>query len=109
MRCYHGTQSGQQVLDAGRFLDVESTYGMQKKHTGVWLTDCEPTQPDDAPGEWIFVLDVPEDVIRPYEWVSCDQDGKPLALGPREFIVPAEIINAHCRPLLYDDELQEAE
>lgn len=100
VRCFHGTRFGQEVLDAGRFIDVDLH---NPEGHGVWLTTFEPSQPDDAPGDWLFVLDIPEDVIEPYEWIT---EGAPEG-GPREFVVPADIVNAHCKLKLHDDELDD--
>jgi hypothetical protein len=89
MRLYHRTdhQSALQILADG-FRDHSSELG----RTGVWLGDeacLEETGIYLQPfGQlrWVLELDIPDDVIAPFEWVE-------ELKGYREFLVPAEVLN----------------
>jgi hypothetical protein len=66
-------------------------------HRGVWVSDRPLGLFEGAKGDGLLCLDVPDDVLKPFEWV---EEGKPC----REFLIPAEIINRFGPPELCDED-----
>jgi hypothetical protein len=80
-RTYHGD-----AVREGGFRDAEGGYLTTGLHRGVWISDRPLDVNDGAEGDEILVLEAPESVIGPFEWV---EEGKPY----REFLVPAAVLN----------------
>src|ERR1035437_7645319 len=89
MRLYHATTPGVADLIMGSgFRDARGTYMTEHEHEGVWLSAEPLTINEGADGEEILAMEMPDDVVVPYEWV---EEGKPY----REFLVPAELVNGY--------------
>jgi len=86
MILYHRTQAAVQILAEG-FRDREGTYMTETVHQGVWLSDRPLDSNEGAYGDVVLFVDIPEEVVAPYEWV---QD-----IGYREFLIPADIVNRY--------------
>lgn len=96
MKLFHRTPFAESILKNG-FRDGEGTYMTGVMHCGVWLSDRPLDFGQGAKGEDLFLLDIPEDEMSPFEWI---EDGKPY----REFLVPAEIVNRYGPPELIDED-----
>ena len=97
MNLYHATtpEAARSILADG-FEDATGYYLTSQLWTGVWLSD-KPLDPNEgAKGCTLIVLEMPESILAPYEWI---EEGKPF----REFLVPAEIINRY-RPFTLDED-----
>jgi hypothetical protein len=87
VKVYHRTDAAGAILASG-FRDAEGTYGTAHTYRGVWVSAEPLGWQEGAIGDTILMLDVPDAVLANYEWVEAE---KPH----REFLVPAEILNAH--------------
>ena len=95
MRLYHRTPAAEAILEGG-FRDITGFYLTSQLWTGVWLSNRPLDANEDAKGEGLLTLNIPESVIAEYEWVG---EGKPY----REFLVPAEIVNSYGPPERVDE------
>lgn len=95
MKCFHRTPHSESILEHG-FRDGEGTYMTAIIHKGVWLSDRPLTIFEGAKGDDLLLLEIPDDVLEPCEWV---EDAKPY----REFLVPAAVVNQYGPPELVDD------
>jgi hypothetical protein len=87
MRLYHTTPAAGAIRKEG-FRDGTGTYLTKNVYTGVWLSDCILDINEGASGEDVLVLEIPEEIVKPYEWIQ--------EMGTyREFLVPAEIVNQY--------------
>jgi hypothetical protein len=93
MLLYHNTfpESAAAVVATG-FRDRVHFYMTPTRHRGVWFIDKPEfcPDPDDRRSIWL-VVDLPDEVVRRYEWVA---EGSPY----REFLIPAQIVNRYSRP-----------
>lgn len=90
MQFYHTTNHADAILAEG-FRDATGPYMTARLWTGVWLADRPVDANEGVIGDTVLVLEIPEAVVKPYEWV---EEGKPY----REFLVPAEIVNRYEPP-----------
>src|ERR1039457_4608962 len=104
MIVYHATTSAETLKSilAQGFRDTVGRYGVMMQLPGVWLSD-RPLMAGDgglSGSEPLIRLEVPEDVIRQYEWVN---EGGTY----REWFVPAAVLNRFARAFVGDalDEL----
>lgn len=96
MRLFHRTPCGQKIINEG-FRDNEGTYMTGVMHKGVWLSDRPLSIFEGAKGDDLLTLDIPEDVLAPYEWI---EDGTAY----REFLLSAEVVNSYGPPELCDED-----
>ena len=99
MKLYHTTSSERaDNIKAHGFRDTEGSYGFLREDwspfyiRGVFLSDT-PLGPNDglvSDASLVFVIEIPEKVIEPYELIEEGQ-GK----GYREWCVPAEVVNKY--------------
>lgn len=95
MILYHATASDEtlnSILEDG-FADKAGTYLTSKVAEGVWLSD-QPLSGGEGGltgSEPLLRLEIPEDVIREYEWVNDPW------MGYREWLVPAAVVNRYPR------------
>jgi hypothetical protein len=103
---YHRTSSSTAgAILAEGFRDSEGYYMTAgdedgKPWRGVWVSEevFDASSLGIAWGEGVVLaLSMPEDLLAQWEWV---EEGK----GYREFLVPAEILNASGRPRVIRDE-----
>lgn len=88
MRLYHRTDARDAILAEG-FTDAEGDYLSERIHGGVWLSDrILDANEGVVTGEDVLDLEIPEEVVAPYEWIEEDK-------AYREFLVPAEIANRY--------------
>lgn len=87
MKLYHRTDAADAILRDG-FRDRTGSYLTEGDFIGVWLSDRPLDGNEGAWGDSVLVVDMPETTVVPFEWV---EDGKSY----REFLVPAEVLNAH--------------
>jgi hypothetical protein len=97
---YHATASDEtltSILKDG-FADHASRYTTAEIHEGVWLSDRRLSAGEGGLSghEPLLRVEIPEDVIRQYEWVNDPW------VGYREWLVPATIVNRY--PREYVDE-----
>ena len=85
MKLYHTTYAAEAILRDG-FRDGEGYYLTAHLWSGVWLADRPLDINEGADGDTVLCLDIPEEAVRPYEWIK---DFK----GYREFLVPASLVN----------------
>ena len=52
------------------------------------MTDRIPDSNEEAVGEDLLDLEIPEEIVAPFEWIAEDK-------AYREFLVPAEIVNRY--------------
>jgi hypothetical protein len=90
MKLYHRTSKPEFILACG-FRDSTGTYATAEQISGVWLSDRPPDPNDGLYDDTVLVIDIPEGVVVPYEWVEASK-------GYREFHVPANIVNLYGRP-----------
>jgi hypothetical protein len=95
MLFYHRTYHAEAILGEG-FKDAEETYLTTEMYRGAWLSDVPLDCSERAKGDTVLVLDIPEAVIVPFEWV---EDGKVY----REFLCPAGLLNLYGRPRIHED------
>ena len=101
---YHRTSAGKQILDQG-FRDREALYGVigaNKTFRGVWLSDRPLDAADCIDGDTLLKIEIPETLLVDYEWI---EDGKHY----REWLIPAEVVNACGPPAVCEDEEAEYE
>jgi hypothetical protein len=101
VRLFHfTTDSGYEQIAADGFSDWTS-WGFRQ---GVELSESTSTDAFTPTSCWLLVLDVDEELIAPYEgrqpasqWLRSALAR--LRLGPRgrEWLVPAQVLNAHAR------------
>lgn len=101
MILYHRTtpENAQSILRDG-FLDRTGTYLTMEEHTGVWLSNVALDCADMGHlGEALLrvALDLSEEALGEYEWI---EDEKTY----REWLIPAQIINANSKIELLDEE-----
>jgi hypothetical protein len=96
MRVFHRIPYSQSILENG-FRDGEGLYMTTIMHKGVWVSDRPLDIGQGAKGRDLLCLDIPDDVLEPYEWI---EEGKTY----REFLLPAEIVNSHGPPDLCDED-----
>ena len=94
MIVYHSTRDAETaaaIMTQG-FRDATGSYLTDSEHSGVWVSDRPLSAGEGGVigNEPLLRVDVPEDVLREYEWV---EDGK----GYREWLVPAMVLNQHPR------------
>jgi len=86
MKAYHRTFHSAEILREG-FRDTTGTYLTDREFAGVWVSDLPLECNEEANGDLLLVLDIPEEIFREYEWV---EEGRLY----REALVPAEILNS---------------
>ena len=96
MKVFHRTPYAKSILENG-FRDGEGTYLTTITHKGVWLSDRPLDVGQGARGRDLLCLDIPDDVLEPFEWI---EEEKPY----REFLLPAEIVNSYGPPELCDED-----
>jgi hypothetical protein len=74
--------------------------GFALEHSGVWLSNMPRDINEGAYGDVLLKVDLPEQAIADYEWI---EEGKPY----REWLVPAQLINAQAKPSVVDTEEEE--
>lgn len=99
MKLYHTTSPEQaDTIKIHGFRDTEGSYGFMREDRspfyirGVFLSDA-PLGPNDglaSESSRVFIIEIPEQVIGPYELIEEGQ-GK----GYREWCVPAEVVNKY--------------
>lgn len=90
LRLYHGTtsRSAEAIVRSG-FADRDPNRDEDKEMPAcVTLFDAPVFGP--TYGLVVAVVDIPEAVVLPYEWISTDRDY-------RCFLVPADVVNRHGR------------
>lgn len=90
LRLYHGTtgRAAEEIVRNG-FTDRDPAYGDDKElPASVVLLDAPMFR--DAYDLKVVVVDMPEAVILPYEWITETR-------SHRRFMVPAEVVNEHGR------------
>lgn len=88
MLVFHRTDRAEAIL-AGGFRDGEGTYMTGELHRGVWVSSGHALDINEgAEGDAVLVVEIPEAEVSPFEWI---EDFKTY----REFLVPADVLNAH--------------
>jgi hypothetical protein len=77
-----------ETIRAEGFRDGEGSYLTASRHRGVWVADRVLDENEGAVGDVILVLEIPDSVAEPFEWV---EEGKPY----REFLIPAATLNRY--------------
>lgn len=95
MKLYHRTPAAEIILKDG-FKDGEGFFLANQLFTGVWLSDRPLTSNEGTKGDSLLTIEIPETVLLQYEWL---EEGKPY----REFLVPANLVNAYGLPNLCDE------
>ena len=101
---YHRTSAAKKILEEG-FRDREATYGVigaNRTFRGVWLSDRPLDAADCIDGDTLLKIEIPETLLVDYEWI---EDGKHY----REWLIPAEVVNACGPPAVCEDEEAEYE
>jgi hypothetical protein len=95
MKVYHASRAAQAILRGG-FSDAEGSYGTGNTHRGIWVSDRQLLAGEGGVlgDEPVLELEVPDAAIVEYEWVQEHN------FGYREFLVPAEVLNAFGQPRL---------
>lgn len=100
MLLYHRTthDAAQSILREG-FRNHADSYMTDREWRGVWLSDAPLDPNDGAWGDTLLAVDLslPDEAIADYEWI---EEGK----GYREWLVPAELINANSKVTIYATE-----
>ena len=98
LEMFHWThwEAAQAILKEG-FRDGTGTYMTDHEHRGVWLTDTEDDPSQGAFGDTCLevALDLAEEDIAGYEWIQ-------ESFGYREWLVPAELLNAKMKAEVHD-------
>jgi hypothetical protein len=101
MLLYHTTYAAKAILAEG-FRDGEGTYLTDQVWRGVWLADRPLDANDGAYGDTVLVIEVPEEVVTPYEWIEdysdIPEEWRASSGIRREFLLPAEIVNRYGPP-----------
>ena len=88
MKLYHWTINRKSIEKNG-FHDGEhscDSHGVQ----GAWFADqILGTLDGVEPGSKLLTVEIPEDIIDPYEWKQFE------GLGYREWCIPADIVNKY--------------
>ena len=90
---------------AGRARDREALYGVigaNRTFRGVWLSDRPLDDLDCIDGDTLLKIEIPEALLTEFEWI---EEGKHY----REWLVPAELVNAFGPPSVCEDEEAEYE
>lgn len=90
MKLFHPTRHSMEILRDG-FGETTGTYLTPTDNSGVWLFDrplCDHI--DDVDPDLVLELEIPEDVVAPFEWVA--------GMAYREFLLPARIVNEYGPP-----------
>jgi len=90
MKLFHPTRHAAEILRDG-FGETTGTYLTPTDYSGVWLFDrpLDDHIGDDDP-DVILELEIPEDVVAPFEWL--------VGMPYREFLMPARIVNEYGPP-----------
>lgn len=110
MICYHTTNSAEAILREG-FRDSTGYYLTNDLHTGVWLASTPLTMNEGAKGTTVLSIDIPEEVLAPYEWIEDEEldrttgEWVPATIEKpyREFCIPAHLVNSHGPPKIEND------
>lgn len=97
MKVFHRTPHGLQIIRKG-FRDNDGHYMANDIYRGVWFSDWPLSDDEGAFGDWIFYVEIPDEVLAPFEWVEelgCK--------GYRKFLVPASVVNKLGPPILCDE------
>src|SRR2546428_8644333 len=99
MRFYHWTTraNADSILRNG-FRDGTGNYlTADQRFTGVWLSD-RPLDINETgtAGDCHLILEMPASLVEPNEWGEGE-------MGYREFLVPANVINAYAKVSLKED------
>ena len=90
---YHrtATENAAVIIESG-FRDGTGTYGTNREHRGVWISDRPLDANDGAEGDTVITMEVEltAEELDFFEWV---QEGS----GYREWLIPAETLNARMR------------
>jgi hypothetical protein len=95
---YHRTdRAAAEVILRKGFRDNTNYYMTAHLHTGVWLSNVPLDENEGAHGDYLLrvSLDISESELARYEWI---EEGK----GYREFLIPAELVNGHCKVEIED-------
>lgn len=87
MKLYHRTAAAAAILKSG-FEDRTGSYLTSTLHTGVWFADRPLDINDGADGDTLLAIEMPEEVIREYEWIEERK-------SYREWLIPAALANQH--------------
>lgn len=99
MNLYHRTFAADAIFREG-FRDGTGRYLTPEVWSGVWLSDIALDSNEDAGGDTLLVIEIPEDVVAEYEWVEEDK-------LYREFLVPAGVVNKYGPPRVVSPEEEE--
>lgn len=72
MKVYHRTFHATEILREG-FKDGTGTYLTDQWFSGVWVSDRPLDLNEGANGDVVLSLEVPDDVLMPWEWVEDDK------------------------------------
>jgi len=99
MRLFHSTtpEAARAILAVG-FRDGRERCLTDDFYEGVWLSDTPLDENEGCKGHFVLAveLDVPESALTDYEWVKEDW------IGYREWLIPAEYVNAHATVTIED-------
>lgn len=96
MRLYHRSPVATKIMHEG-FGDGEGYYGTSSLHRGVWVSNHKLDANEGAFGDGLIALEIPVALIEKYEWKQ-----EP-ALGYREWLVPANVLNQFARMMSIDE------
>jgi hypothetical protein len=68
---------------------------------GVWISNVPADANEGASGDVLLAVDVDADLVAPYAVI---EEGKPAEVVFREFIVPAQVLNAHAQVVEIDEQ-----
>jgi len=90
MKLFHPTRHAAEILRDG-FGEMTGTYLTPTDYSGVWLFDVPlGDQIGDDDLDVILELEIPEDVVAPFEWF--------VGTSYREFLLPAKTVNQYGPP-----------
>jgi hypothetical protein len=94
---FHRTsEEAARAIKRDGFRDGTGTYLTDREWTGVWLSDRPADANEGAFGDTILRVAIPDDVdLDDFEWI---EEGKPI----REWLVPADLLNACCTISIVD-------